>query len=112
MTIIIALLIIILRNFDTREIILFCIIFVQAKRTFSDIRPMCSVCAVPGLTGRVSAGRCRRGGPRCAGIATTGSVGAMTSVESCKTPVGFIPKVTLRPDCKTHHTLLQRRLGE
>lgn len=32
-------------------------------------------------------------------------------VKPCETPVGLVPEVTLRPDCKTHHTLLQRRLG-
>lgn len=82
-----------------------------SKRTFSDIRPVSGVCAIPRLTGRISTGRCRRGRTRCTGVATAGSVGTVTRVKSRKTPVGFVPEVTLRPDCKTHHTLLQRRLS-
>lgn len=73
---------------------------------------MSGVCAVPRLSGGESTGWCRGGRSRCAGVTTAGSVGAMTRiVEPCETPVGLVPEVTLRPDCKTHHTLLQRRLG-
>lgn len=72
---------------------------------------MSSVRAVPRLGGGKSTGGCRRSRPRCAGVTTPGGVGAMTrGVESCETSIGLVPEVALRPYCKTHHTLLQRRL--
>lgn len=86
-------------------------ILAQAERTFSNIRPVSCVRTVPRLSGGVSTGGCRGGCPWCTRIATTGGVSAVTRVEPRETPVGFVPEVTLCPDCKTHHTLLQRRLG-
>lgn len=87
-------------------------IYTQPKRTFSDIRPVSGVCTVPRLSGGESAGRCRGCRPRCAGVTAAGGVSAVTrGIEPREAPVGLVPEVTLRPDCKTHRTLLQCRLG-